>query len=303
MKNILLTAASLAALANVSAQEHFLTPYDAGISVGQLFYQNVYLSTQDWEKLSPGSQHLFQSGDGYETFGTYSGGRTDGTMYGLQAQFLLPQKSQTRASRLMWGFSLSKSGGSVANQGSRKFNGAITDTLHFSSDGHNEYLHSDSTHYYTNFFKSDRVAIGTRMIYHTNPAAIVSFYGGLALQAGVSTYATVEHYDHLQIETYLSPDPEPNPGPPSNYYYFNGTRSEQHFIDKTEEKEKMNLSYGASVPVGMTFRLGKKNLVMSRLAVDLEFSAGLVTTVLPKIKSYTAPNYTGLIRLNYRFNV
>ena len=138
--------------------------------------------------------------------------------------------------------------------------------------------------------------LATRLVYHTNSERTVSFYGGVALQAGISTYAKTGSYTYADIFTYTSPSSDPG-----MQYYYMGTERREIIGEREETKQKTNLHYGASIPVGVSFRLAKQVPILSHLTLDLEFMAGFMTTKVPGLKTYIAPNYNGQLRLNYRF--
>lgn len=296
MKKTLLILTGAATSFYTTAQETpLLKPFDAGLHYGQLTTPAMDFSTEEWQRMDPQFRDWTMPGEDYNQHDW--DGKSQSETIGLQMQFAVGKKAQeSNNAGFFWGIGLGISGAGSAHRYYQKYTAQMVDTVTF-SNGHQEYLHSDTSYHRNYTYKTGRSTLSTRFIYRAGLGKIISVYGGVGIQLGVSRRAELNYYAPTFISTYFSPDPS---GGHSGLIYGSSYLNNME-LSYYSSRKKTAFHYGVSLPVGFSIYLAKTHCFFSRVSVDLEFLPGFTATYIPELnKSKSGIDYAGQVRLNYR---
>jgi hypothetical protein len=154
------------------------------------------------------------------------------------------------------------------------------DTLTSAQTGQTAYIDSLSTQSYGMNYRSDQLRLDASLIYRTNTASRWSLYAGAGVNLGLSTQASTQIiYNDIQRTETRFPDGTTS----STYYYSSATNGKvENFRNKT--------NFGATVyvPMGIDFRVGKKNEFLKNIHLFYDLRSGFNVTSIPELKTFTS---------------
>lgn len=154
------------------------------------------------------------------------------------------------------------------------------DTLTSTSTGQSVYIDSLSTQYYGMRYTSDQLRLDGSLIYRTQTNSRWSLYAGIGINVGVSVNASTHIYynDIKRTETRFSD------GNTASSYYFSSSENGQieNFNNKT------NWGASAYMPMGVDFRIGKKNEFLKKIHLFYDLRSSVNVTSIPELQTLTS---------------
>jgi hypothetical protein len=295
MKKIIVITLLIAATINLLSQEK----NQPKIRISELgIYQGMYsgyytdASLTDFLRLAPGSEYLNQDFTGF-TKSSYSyESITDNTFtVNLGLQFYDSEK-QSYKSNPQLNVGVTFMGATILNASYFREEKVRFDTLSSLNSAYVVYM--DSTRYqtYKMEYLFQQIGINASLIYRTQPNARWSLYSGAGVSALTSLMSATHifYYSH-ELITYSFPNT-------SNYY------STQSFPENYENfneihTNKTNLSAFAYIPLGVDFRIAKKNEFWSKMHLVMEMQPGLALDYIPELGAH----FYGTFRGNFGLRV
>jgi hypothetical protein len=140
------------------------------------------------------------------------------------------------------------------------------------------YRDSVITSHYNMNYHSEQIRINASYIGSTNPKNRFTFYAGAGINAGMSLNSEIiiEYTEYTDIRT--------------NSDYYGSTNFYSFFwddnINTTEHHDVKNSFYAAGyIPIGLDFRIGKKNEFLSKIHYFLEITPGMNISYIPEINT------------------
>ena len=129
-------------------------------------------------------------------------------------------------------------------------------------------------------YETDQVALEASLIYRTNPQARWSVYGGIGMTAGLSINANTS-IDYWKSRGVSMNGNEPGYYPYPIYYSSQGTGLSETF------RNKSSFAQSFFFPLGVDFRIARKNDFWKRLHLFYEMRPGLLFTFIPETRTVT----------------
>lgn len=262
------------------AQEQTLKPIKR-VSVNDFYVLPGFMmqgisggTVADFKKLAPQSTLLTNNFSDFNQSGGFgfSGNASLSMMLGIQ--FSNKEKTSYKKSPLLrLGLSYFSGAGFSANL--YKTTTKPYDTLSSQQTGQTVYKDSViNRNYYMNY-TSQQVRLDASLIFRTNPEARWSLFAGVGITAGISINARTDISYYADSRTQ-----ERNSGNSSSNSYYNnssGNYKSESFVNTT--------NFGASVyvPMGLDFRLGKKNEFWKRMHLFYEARPGVNALIIPEL--------------------
>lgn len=268
-------------VSQTSAQESAVKPSieELYIQTGSFTERNAYGNLNDFKTLMPGSEIL---NDPIHQFSQY-GGSTFSSMsqFSVAAGIKLkPWLAQRSGHGPMLRLGINYLSGQSLSHGAFKEDRGVFDTLKSGSSGQMMFIDSIRTQQYYMNYSSDQIRLDGSLIFRTNPARRWSFFAGVGLNAGVSINAQTEirYSDLRRTESRF------NDGTVAYH------TSQIEILDQNYERErnKANLSASAYVPMGVDFRIGKKEGLLKQTHLFYEMRPGINATVVPELRTITS---------------
>jgi hypothetical protein len=167
------------------------------------------------------------------------------------------------------------------------------DTLSSPTSTNVIYLDSVTNESYRMNYFFEQIGINTNLIFRTQPNARWSIYSGF----GVSATASLRTETHISY--YLSKN---------MYYVFPGTGSTSSFSSNNDDTfesydeihaNKTNVSCFAYIPLGIDFRIAKKNEFWNKMHLVMEMQPGLAIDYIPELGTTTY----GVFRANFGLRI
>ncbi len=139
----------------------------------------------------------------------------------------------------------------------------------------------------------NQVHFAGSVIFRTSYQKRFSFYSGVGFTAGTSLNTTSEisynegGYDEIQF-------------PQESGYFSQTSYPWRHYIDIGESfKNKNSFTYGTYIPLGVDFKLGKKNKILKLLHLTFEMKGELSELKIPELKTYLVKTLGGSFGLKF----
>jgi hypothetical protein len=308
MKNkhvIALAIATLFLQSNVFSQEKYERPSynEAYFSWGGIGYFAPTLLLSDAQKLAPGSAILqtdlsrFKRQFGYPGYNNYNfstdqyvpinnslmGGFVFEAMFGTYNL----GKGEKRSPQMRFGVGY----GSMQSFGSFWSNEVVTPYDTFVS-GSGQRIITDSVFYESMnvAYSTSQVRVNADILFHTNPDRRFSFFIGAGLQAGLTF--------NNQTQVYYG----------SQTYLTTGDEENRTVISSTDEQvknewynNKSGWIFGAYIPSGVNYRLGKTTPVLNQASLFVEFRPGVTAFAIPELQTYLLPYFQSNFGFRLRF--
>lgn len=250
------------------------------IIISDLFVQAGFIKRtppsgglDDFKLLAPQSVLLNENFSGYsKTFGFNLK-----SMYSILVGIKFKEKEIYKSNpQLRLGISYYS--GPILSGGLRKFERKPYDTLYSTQTGQTTYIDSLISRSYRMDYTSDQIRFDGSIIFKTNQQERFSLFTGLGITAGISINAFTDIYYDNQDRI----EDRSNPSPAISYPTSN---PDETFINKT------NFGFSIYIPIGLDFRIGKKNKFWKQIHLFYELKPGINTTSIPELRSVTNPSF------------
>jgi hypothetical protein len=289
MKRIIVIAVLISATMHLLAQEGAqpkIRISELGIYQGMNsgYYTNA--SVTDFLRLAPDSELLKNDLSGFSKSSFSYGQVTDNTFtVNLGLQFYDKEK-QSYKSNPQLNIGVTFTGATMLNAYYSKDEKVRFDTLSSLTSSYVVYMDSTKYESYKMEYLFQQIGINSSLIFRTQPDARWSLYSG----AGVSVFASLMSATHI---TYYHNER-------INYSYPNSTHSySAHDIPENFEffnevhTNKTNVSAFAYIPLGVDFRIAKKNEFWRKMHLVMEMQPGLALDYIPEIGSHFYGSFRG----------
>lgn len=235
-------------------------------------------SLNDFRVLAPESQLLTNDFANFSQNGSSTYGFNSGLTVLMGIQFSDKEKTRYKPNPMLRlgvsFFSDSQLGSSFSNNIRTPF-----DTLLSAQTGDMYLVDSIQSNYYNMNYWSQQLRFDGSFIFRTNPEARLSLFTGIGVTAGLSIMAMTDVYSStvFRIETELQD------GSASSIQ----TDNENNTYATESFRNATNFGASAYVPMGIDFRLGKKNEFLKRIFLNYEFRPGVNVTSIPELGAYT----------------
>jgi hypothetical protein len=232
----------------------------------------------DFKALAPESQLLTNDFSNFSQNGSNTYGFNSGLTVLMGIQFSDKEKTRYKPNPMLRlgvsFFSDTQLGNSFSNNLRTPF-----DTLQSAQTGEVYLVDSIQSNYYNMNYWSQQLRFDGSLIFRTNPEARLSLFSGIGLTAGMSIMAMTDVYSSttFQMETEL-------PGGSSSSIQ---TDNENNTYVLESFRNATNFGASAYVPMGIDFRVGKKNEFLKRLFLNYEFRPGVNVTSIPELGTFT----------------
>jgi hypothetical protein len=289
MKRIIVLAILIAATISLFAQEN----KQPKIRISELgIYQGMYsgyytdASLTDFYRLAPASELLKNDFSGFSKSSNNYESITDNTFsVNLGLQFYDKEK-QTYKSNPQLNIGVTFTGATILNASYILDEKVRFDTLTSLNSSYVVYMDSTKYQSYRMEYLFQQIGINTSLIYRTQPNARWSLYSG----AGVSVLTSLMSATHIyyykhELITYSFPN--------SANYYSTQRLPEDYENFNEVHTNKTNLSAFAYIPLGVDFRIAKKNEFWRKMHLVMEMQPGLAIDYIPEIGSHFYGTFRG----------
>lgn len=252
------------------------------LQTGFQYYPNGTTSLEDFQKLAPNSILLKEDLSSYSSFGYYNGtGNFSSVQLGLT--------SKSRPNALLRVGITNMLGVSGLQNGFTKQDYFPYDTLTSSLTGEQTFIDSGSYQSYFMNHSSRQIRLDAALIFRTDAAARWSLFAGIGASLGLNYNATT--YISYSTNNFIN-------NQNSNYYSYNSSNGSE----KTESFTTKNyLTTTAFIPMGVDFRIGKKQAFWKRLHLYYEIKPSISMTQIPELRTITTINMTQALGLKVTF--
>lgn len=283
MKSILLsTFLCVLLVIQVNAQDSISKPVkrmkvtDVFVQTGLFTEKGGMGSLEDFKTLAPNSILLnndftgFSSGNGFVI--------NTNSMFSFNLGMRFSDKEKTK----FMGNPLLKMGVSYLNLntlGTYYYKNEMSrgDTLTASQSGQVIYVDTINTTNYWMDYSSDQIRLDVSLVFSTNTEARWSLYTGMGFTAGISVNSKtyISHGDYTRADYY---NPSTNTTYSENLSTYAG--SSETFRNKS--------NFGASIflPMGVDFRIGKKNEFWKHIHLFYDIRPGLNIMAIPELGTF-----------------
>lgn len=139
----------------------------------------------------------------------------------------------------------------------------------------------------------NQLCFNSSVLFRTSNQKRFSLYSGIGFSSGTSLNANSEinynegAYDEISF-------------PPESGYYTQQSYPRRSYVDDYEEfKNKNNFSYGVFVPIGVDFKMGKKNKILQLIHLTFEMNGSVNRIIIPELKTYHVKTLAGSFGLKF----
>lgn len=231
------------------------------------------ISATGLRALAPNSVLLNNNFDGYKSSSNFSNNGTEVSIM-LGIRFRDKQKTNYKTSPLLRlgvsYYSAITSVGELYKEDRKRY-----DTITSTKTGQSYYLDSGTTNRYFFNYRSNQIRLDGSLIFRTHPEERWSLYSGIGITTNFSVQANTEINYNKSSGTKIVDSLGHSS---SNYYYLKAEKTET-------EKHRNKMNFGAStfIPIGIDFRVGKKNEFLKRTHLFYEFRLGINLTSIPEL--------------------
>lgn len=289
MKRIIVLAILIVATISLFAQEN----KHPKIRISELgIYQGMYsgyytdASLTDFLRLAPNSELLKNDFTGFTKSSNSYESMTDNTFsVNLGLQFYDSEK-QTYKSNPQLNIGVTFSRATMLNATYSKEENVIFDTLSSSNSSFVVYMDSTFLKSYKMEYSFQQIGVNASLIYRAMPNARWSLYSGVGISVLTSLMSsTYIHFNHVEYVKYSFPDTR-------NFYSYLDDPWDSDMVDEVHTN-KTNLSAFAYIPLGVDFRIAKKNEFWSKMHLVMEMQPGLAIDYIPEIGSHFYGTFRG----------
>jgi hypothetical protein len=152
------------------------------------------------------------------------------------------------------------------------------DTIYSPSTGNTFFVDSTYNENYSLNYNTEQIRLDASVLFRTSQENRVSLFAGIGVISGISfnAYTDIYYYKNSSVETVM-----PN---------FNSGQTNVFFHDSSKGKSetiihKSNYSLVPYIPMGIDFRLGKRNKLLKHTHLFYELRAALDITTIPELRT------------------
>lgn len=246
------------------------------LSVGTRQLNEIPTNLSDWNKLAPKSKFLNQDFSGYDQGVGY--GITEDVIANVNL-YISPhgKRDETKGSGCFrFGCSLTTS--DLFSYFLSSSSITRIDTLTSSNSGLEIYMDSVQENRFNMSYSSSSLQGELAYLYRTKESARWGFFGGVGVSIGfsfnnvVSISKSVESFEIFNFST-------------GGYYAGNYGSYNIYNFQNESFRLKSGVVCAAYLPLGVTFRVGKKNAFLRKLQVSYEFRPGIEVRQIPELET------------------
>lgn len=295
MKRIIIFTALFASTIYLLAQE----TSQPKIRISELgIYQGMYsgyytdASLTDFLRLAPNSELLKNDFTGFSKSSFNYESMTDNTFgVAIGLQFYDTEK-QTYKSHPQLNIGVIFTGATILNVVYSKEDKVRFDTLNSLNSSYVVFMDSTISQFYRMEYSFEQIGINASLIFRTQPNARWSLYSGVGVSSLTSLMSsTYISYNKVEYVHYSFPDS-------GNFYSYIDDPWDSENTDEVHAN-KTNLSAFAYIPLGVDFRIAKKNEFWRKMHLVMEMQPGLALDYVPEIGSH----FYGTLRGNFGVRV
>lgn len=278
MKNSLLLFLIFPFLSIVQAQEiNKLRISEFSLLAGESARKYNFLNIEDIRILAP--QSLIANKD-MSKFNSYYGyGSSNYPFYSAQIGILFNSPNENGVANPLLRLGISYFSGSSYNTFFYKNYGErIIDTFKSSQTGEMTFIKAERSESLSYTLYSEYLNLESSLIFRTNTNTRFSFYGGIGFSPGITfnNYSTVRYIERDWINSH-------NLDPNIRQLYPSYNMQEEEVF-----KNKNGFNLFASIPLGINFRLSKKNQLLKQINIYYEVKPGMNLSYIPEVGSNVA---------------
>ncbi len=291
MKNTMLLVVCLLISATIFGQNEKISKIrisDLGIYNGINGDYSNYADINDFTKLAPGSEMLKNDFTDFTQSSSYFNMSSNDNVFtiNLGLQFYNAEKQDYNANpKLNLGVTFRS--GSTLNAYYSKSENIRFDTLSSPNSDYTIFMDSVSSQSYQMNYMFEQIGINANLVFRTQPQARWSLYGGIGISAMTSLRAEsiLSYYSSMSVN-YVFPN--------SSYYHSYSSYNEENYESYDEiHVNKTNISTFAYIPLGIDFRIARKNEFWNKMHLIMELQPGIAIDYIPELGTKTYGIYKG----------
>jgi len=246
---------------------------------------NIPSDLSDFLKLAPSSELLKNDFTGFGKSEFYNGVSTNDNIFNISLGLLFYDKlNQTYKSNPQLNIGITFISASTLSAYYSKYENIRFDTLKSDNSTNMVFLDTVINQSYQMNYLFQQIGINANLIFRTQPAARWSLYSGIGISATASLMSATHIY-HLyskQVVYVLANN--------SSYYGNNYSISDNY---SEVNPNKTNISLYTYLPLGLDFRIAKKNEFWRKMHLILEMQPGLAIDNIPELGTKTYGSMRG----------
>jgi hypothetical protein len=281
--NLLIFTILLIPISHASAQNK-ISKSDSKVTISEVYVLSGFTmndikhgSLSDFKKVAPESVLLQNDFTGYSEQGWYEWGGKSVFSALLGIQFMEKQKGTPRKNPILR-LGVNYTSGAILSGGMFRKDRRRYDTLASARTGQQIYLDSVTRTNYGMRYNSDQIQFDGSLIFRSHPEARWSLFGGIGITTGFSirSNTVINYFRSGGTETRF---PNDDYIYTSNYDYDGNNYKSETF----NNKNKMVIS--TYLPMGLDFRIGKKNQFWKQIHLFYEFRPGITMTSIDRLQT------------------
>ncbi|MDD3740898.1 MAG: hypothetical protein PHH30_06620 [Bacteroidales bacterium] len=258
---------------------------DLCISNGIKGDYNIPSDLSDFLKLAPSSDLLKNDFTGFGKSEFYTGVSTNDNIFNISLGLLFYDKlNQTYKSNPQLNIGITFISASTLSAYYSKYQNIRYDTLTSDNSTNMVFLDTIINQTYQMNYLFQQIGINANLIFRTQPAARWSLYSGIGISATASLMsATHIYHSDSKYLAYIFSDN-------STYYNYNFSNRNNY---SEVHPNKTNISFYTYLPLGLDFRIAKKNEFWRKIHLVLEMQPGLAIDNIPELGTKTYGSMRG----------
>ncbi|HRH66004.1 MAG TPA: hypothetical protein PLU53_06890 [Bacteroidia bacterium] len=270
----------------------------AGIVVGDVFLQTGFVSgganqenLEDFRSLAPESDLLkSRTWDAAENFRNPA--RIKG-IFSVQVgvRFNDKEKSKLKSNPLLR-LGATYFAGTVFRAGFEQSDLKSSDTLISGQTGQQIFIDSVTQSDINMKYRTEQIRFDVSLLFQTNRQARWSLYGGFGITAGISINAQTM----INLKEYGSTEIKYSDGSSSTHSYFSEKLNKETF------RNKSNTAFSFYIPLGVDFRIGRRNEFWKKTHLFYEMRPGIELTNIPELGNFSNGSFQNGFGLKVSWN-
>jgi hypothetical protein len=261
---------------------------DLCISNGIYGDYNIPSDLSDFLKLAPSSELLNSDFTGFGKSEFYTGVTTTDNIFNISLGLsFYNEEKQTYKSNPQLNLGITFIGASTLSAYYTKYQNIRYDTLSSPNSTTMIFLDTVKNQSYQMNYLFQQIGINANLIFRTQPEARWALYSGIGINITASLMAATHiYYRNSQYLAYVFPN---------NSTYIDYSSSNTNTSDNFNEihKNETNVSIYTYVPLGLDFRIGKKNEFWRKMHIVCEMQPGLAIDNIPELGTKTYGCFRG----------
>jgi len=261
---------------------------DISINNGLYGNYNIPSDLSDFLKLAPGSDFLKNDLSSFGKSEFYVGVTTTDNIFNINLGLLFFDiEKQDYKSNPQFNLGITFISASTLSAYYSKYQNIRYDTLTSQTSSNLIFLDTIKSESYQMNYLFQQIGLNANLIFRTQPEARWSLYSGIGLYATVSLMAATHIYhNYSEYVAYVFPDN-------SIYRNYSSNSSNQSENDSEIHANKTNISIYTYVPLGLDFRIAKKNEFWRKMHLVCEMQPGLAIDNIPELGTKTYGCFRG----------